>query len=70
MAEQWSAMLAEYRFTRKDRHPLTARQQREMDDSMFELIGAWAQERGLAVEGQALFERLEFESQPPVEVTP
>ncbi|OLV20149.1 hypothetical protein BOO71_0000475 [Deinococcus marmoris] len=29
-----------------------------MDDSMFELIGGWAQQRGLAVEGQALFERM------------
>ncbi|WP_075830106.1 hypothetical protein [Deinococcus marmoris] len=58
MPDQWKAMLAEYRFTRTDGHPLTARQQREMDDSMFELIGGWAQQRGLAVEGQALFERM------------
>lgn len=70
MAEKWSAMLAEYRFTRKDGHPLTATQQREMDDSMFELIGTWAQERRLSVEGQALFERLAPDLQVPVEVTP
>lgn len=56
MPKQWEAMLAEYRFTRSDGQPIKAQQKRELDDSLFELIGEWAQAHALAVEGGALFE--------------
>lgn len=56
MPKQWEAMLAEYRFTRSDGKPIGAQQKRELDDSLFELIGEWAQKHSLAVEGGTLFE--------------
>lgn len=61
----YAAMFVTYRFTNSNGQRLSDQQRREMDDSMFELIGTWAQERGLSVEGGADFERLEFK--PPSE---
>ncbi len=56
---RWKAMLVDYRFDRADGRSLSNEQRHEMDDSLFELIGAWAQERGLSVEGGADFERFQ-----------
>ncbi|MVN86880.1 hypothetical protein GO986_08895 [Deinococcus sp. HMF7620] len=56
MPDQWTAMEVAYRFTRQDGALITPEQHQELNDSMFTLIGTWAAERALNVEGEALFE--------------